>query len=49
MEFSGFLSTETSQRAKANKIYGLVTDPTPDKGRALGRVLEQREKGGNIV
>ena len=24
-------------------IYGLVTDPTPEKGRALGRVLERRE------
>ncbi|MCS6803230.1 MAG: ferredoxin-thioredoxin reductase catalytic domain-containing protein [Chloroflexota bacterium] len=27
-------------------IYGLVTDPTPDKGRALGRVLERRGEEG---
>jgi ferredoxin-thioredoxin reductase catalytic chain len=29
---------------EGREIYGLVTDPTPDKGRALGRVLEKRAK-----
>lgn len=32
---------------EGREIYGLVTDPTPDKGRALGRVLERRENEGN--
>jgi ferredoxin-thioredoxin reductase catalytic chain len=29
---------------EGREIYGLVTDPTPDKGRALGRVLDRREE-----
>lgn len=28
---------------EGREIYGLVKDPTPDKGRALGRVLANRE------
>jgi ferredoxin-thioredoxin reductase catalytic chain len=28
---------------EGREIYGLVTDPTPDQGRALGRVLEQHK------
>lgn len=27
---------------EGREIYGLVTNPTPDKGRALGRVLKER-------
>ena len=27
---------------EGREIYGLIEDPTPDKGRALGRVLEDR-------
>jgi len=34
---------------EGREIYGLIPDPTPDKGRALGRVLQQREKGGNVA
>ncbi|WBL36121.1 hypothetical protein O0235_00400 [Tepidiforma flava] len=33
---------------EGREIYGLVKDPTPDKGRALGRVLErQKAEGGH--
>ena len=28
---------------EGREIYGVVEDPTPDKGRALGRVLRDRE------
>jgi ferredoxin-thioredoxin reductase catalytic chain len=28
---------------EGREIYGLVKDPTPDKGRALGRVLERQK------
>jgi ferredoxin-thioredoxin reductase catalytic chain len=27
---------------EGREIYGLVKDPTPDKGRALGRVQQRR-------
>jgi ferredoxin-thioredoxin reductase catalytic chain len=29
---------------EGREIYGLVEDPTPDKGRALGRVLDKHQR-----
>ena len=29
---------------EGREIYGLIEDPTPDKGRALGRIEEQRAR-----
>jgi ferredoxin-thioredoxin reductase catalytic chain len=29
---------------EGREIYGLVKDPTPDKGRALGRVMEKQQQ-----
>ena len=32
---------------EGREIYGLVKDPHPDKGRALGRIEEQRGRSVN--
>ena len=29
---------------EGREIYGLVTDPTPDKGRALGKALAKQQE-----
>jgi len=30
---------------EGREIYGLIPDPTPDKGRALAKALEKKERG----